>query len=149
MLFKTVQPFMTQRSTPPKPPLLNARDQASVWALTIAGLLLVVGYWFYRGGHRGELIEIDRADPLEVEFLVDVNEAEWPELIQLPGVGPVLGGRIVEYRKQHGDFRSLEELQAVTGIGPRTLEGMRPFLMPIPGEQQMVGEPNRLGAEVN
>lgn len=149
MLCKTVQPFMTKRSSPPKPPLLNARDQASVWALTVAGVLLLIGYWFYRGGHRGELIEIDRAEPLQAEFLVDVNEAEWPELIQLPGVGPVLGERIVAYREQHGEFQSLEELQAVNGIGPRTLEGIRPFLIPIPGEQQMVGGPNPLGAEVN
>ncbi|MEQ8211348.1 MAG: helix-hairpin-helix domain-containing protein [Lacipirellulaceae bacterium] len=142
---------MSQLDTPPsqKPPLLNARDQASVWVLTLAGLLLLVCYWFYRGGHRGELIQIDRAEPLEAEFLVDINQAEWPELSQLPGVGKKLGERIVEYREAHGDFQSLDEIKAVNGIGPRTLENIRPFLIPIPGEQQMVGEPNRFGAEVN
>ena len=66
-------------------PLLNLRDQGSLLALAVSLLVLLASYWLYRGGHRGELIHIDRAPPLEAKFLVDLNRANWPELIQLPG----------------------------------------------------------------
>jgi competence protein ComEA len=48
------------------------------------------------------------------------------ELDQLPGIGPVLARRIVEYRRLHGPFRRLEELRGVRGVGPRLLERLRP-----------------------
>ncbi|QDS99744.1 ComEA family DNA-binding protein [Adhaeretor mobilis] len=118
-----------------KPPLLNPRDQLSVWTLTAALLLLLVALWCYRGGMQGKVIAIDRAEPLQAEFLVDVNRAEWPELIQLPGVGPVLGERIVAHRQEHGEFESLQGLTAVDGIGPKTLDAIRPYLIPIPDRQ--------------
>jgi competence protein ComEA len=48
---------------------------------------------------------------------VDLNTATAAELDQLPGVGPVLAQRIVDYRTQHGGFRSVDELRQVSGIG--------------------------------
>ncbi|GAB3983324.1 hypothetical protein GCM10029978_089680 [Actinoallomurus acanthiterrae] len=48
---------------------------------------------------------------------VDLNTASAAQLDQLPGVGPVLAQRIVDYRTQHGPFRSVEELRQVSGIG--------------------------------
>ena len=91
-----------------------------------------MSYWFTLGGHRGQLIEIDRASPLEAKFLVDVNEATWPEIIQLPGLGEVLAQRVVADRTSNGPFRNVDELTRVDGIGVKTLEKIRPFLMPIP-----------------
>ena len=55
-----------------------------------------------------------------------MNRAGASELDALPGIGPVLARRIVEYRRQHGPFRSVEELRAVRGLGPRLLERLRP-----------------------
>ena len=57
---------------------------------------------------------------------IDVNRALASELDALPGIGPVLARRIVEHRRLHGPFRSLEELRAVRGLGPRLLERLRP-----------------------
>jgi competence protein ComEA len=57
---------------------------------------------------------------------IDLNRAGASELDALPGIGPVLARRIVEHRRQHGPFRSLEELRAVRGLGPRLLERLRP-----------------------
>jgi competence protein ComEA len=56
---------------------------------------------------------------------LDLNEADAEALSRLPGVGPVLAGRIVAARRTRGRFRSLEELLEVPGIGPATLEKIR------------------------
>jgi competence protein ComEA len=48
---------------------------------------------------------------------IDLNAATVTQLDQLPGVGPVLAQRIVDYRTQHGGFRSTDELRQVSGIG--------------------------------
>lgn len=61
-------------------------------------------------------------------LLININTASAAELEQLSGVGPVLAGRIIEYRESAGGFRSVEELIEVRGIGPRTLERLTPFV---------------------
>jgi len=59
---------------------------------------------------------------------VDLNRAGLADLDALPGIGPVLAGRIIRYRDRHGPFREPEELLAVTGIGPRLFERLRPLV---------------------
>ena len=48
---------------------------------------------------------------------VNINTAGADELKALPGIGPAKAEAIVEYRKQHGNFKSVEELKNVKGIG--------------------------------
>lgn len=48
---------------------------------------------------------------------VNINEAMQTELEELPGICPSLASRIIEYREQNGDFKKIEELQNVKGIG--------------------------------
>ena len=59
---------------------------------------------------------------------VDVNQSSKSILAVLPGIGPHRAAAIIRYREQHGRFREPEDLLAVPGIGPATLERMRPFL---------------------
>ncbi len=60
------------------------------------------------------------------EFVpVNVNIANSQELQQIKGVGPVTANKIIEYRKIHGKFNSLEELKKVKGIGDKTLEKIK------------------------
>ncbi|MYE16764.1 MAG: ComEA family DNA-binding protein [Gemmatimonadetes bacterium] len=60
--------------------------------------------------------------------LIDLNRATVSQLRELPGVGPVTAERIVDYRREHGGFRTAEELMEVSGIGPRTLERIAPMI---------------------
>ena len=55
---------------------------------------------------------------------IDVNTAGVAELERLPGVGPTLARRIVEYREAHGAFVSPEDLTRVPGIGPAIYQHM-------------------------
>jgi competence protein ComEA len=122
----------------PQPPndFLRPRDQRTIAVLAAGALALLAAVWWRHGGHRGGVIDIDRAPPLVAKFQVDVNRAEWPELIQLPGIGPTLAQRLVDDREQNGAFCDVEELSRVGGIGPRTLERIRPYLLPIPKETE-------------
>jgi competence protein ComEA len=110
---------------------LRRADQAAVAGLVLLGLASMGGWWVAHGGCRGRLVEIERAEPRSAEFEVDLNEADWPELAQLPGIGEVLARRIVESRQRDGPFLDHEDLQRVRGIGPRTLDGVRPYLRPM------------------
>ncbi len=120
-------------------PLLRAADQAAVAGLVLLALVGMAAYWVVQGGLSGELIEIDRAGPLVARFQVDVNQATWPELSQVPTIGEVLARRIVESRENGGRFVDYQDLLRVNGIGPRTLERMEPYLLPMPGQEEVAG----------
>ncbi len=60
--------------------------------------------------------------------LVDLNRATAEELRALPGIGPVMAGRIVALRRERGRFRKLEELMEVKGVGARTFARLEPLL---------------------
>jgi competence protein ComEA len=131
------------RASSGKPPprwLLRRLDQAVIAGLALFALVAMGLFWLAHGGHRGGLIEIDRADPMKVEFLVDVNRAEWPELSTLPEVGEMLAKRIVAHRQQHGEFQSVEELQQVRGIGPKTFERLKPYVRTITPDSAVAGK---------
>lgn len=121
-------------------PLIRRADQAVIATLTAIAIAGAVAWWVRAGGLSGGLVDIDNAPPLDYRFLVDLNEAGWPELAQLPGVGPTLAKRIVASRDVDGDFRSFEDLRRVNGIGPRKLEGVRRYLLPLPGDTQVAGD---------
>ena len=59
---------------------------------------------------------------------IDLNRASAAELEALPRVGPALARRIVDDREANGPFRSIDELDRVRGIGPRTIELLRPLV---------------------
>src|SRR6476619_6319347 len=120
-------------------PLLRRMDQAAVAVLVVFALVGMAAYWIVQGGPRGQLIEVDRADPLTARFLVDIHKADWPELAALPEVGETLARRIVDSREKNGAFRDHEDLRRVRGIGPATLERVRPYLMPMPGQHEVAG----------
>jgi|GEM_PF-2869547 len=58
---------------------------------------------------------------------VNINTATAEELAKLPHVGAKAAQRIVEYRTAHTTFKSVDELRNVKGIGPKVLDGIRPY----------------------
>ena len=63
-----------------------------------------------------------------VSPLLNINTASAADLEQLPGIGPAIALRIVEYRESYGPFTSIDELDEVTGISPAMVEELRPLV---------------------
>lgn len=73
--------------------------------------------------------EIDRPIPEQHPhaLLIDINTAGEAELSALPRIGPALAKRITEDRSVSGPYPTLDDLDRVPGIGPRTIEAIRPY----------------------
>jgi competence protein ComEA len=60
--------------------------------------------------------------------VININTADEPTLEQIPGVGPVTANAILAYRSRIGHFSSIDQLLDVNGIGPATVENIRPYI---------------------
>ncbi|HWI51875.1 MAG TPA: helix-hairpin-helix domain-containing protein [Symbiobacteriaceae bacterium] len=68
------------------------------------------------------------AKPAAAPAKVNVNTGTVAQFDALPNVSPTVAKNIVDYRSKNGPFKKLEDLDKVSGIGPATLEKMRPYL---------------------
>jgi competence protein ComEA len=100
---------------------LTNRDQ---WLVVIVAVFVVVllGVKWQRLGYidRSEIV-IQRGSE-DIGYQIELNSATWVELTQLRGIGEALAIRIVENREAVGPFSSIDDLQRVPGIGPKTVE---------------------------
>lgn len=114
---------------------LTDRQQVVAGTITIICLSVMIVSQIVGSWRRGRSINIDRTFTAPVvEFRVDINAADWPELTLLPDISETMARRIVEYRESHGQFRVLDEIKNVKGIGPRTFAKMEQYLLPISPE---------------
>lgn len=60
---------------------------------------------------------------------LNLNAAAEADLVRLPGIGPVMAKRIVEYRQAHGPFKRLDDLRKIKGIGAKTYAKLAPLLV--------------------
>jgi competence protein ComEA len=61
---------------------------------------------------------------------ISLSNATQAQLEQLDGIGPALAGRIIQYREQHGGFRSIDQLQEVSGIGDKRFQALKGTIQP-------------------
>ena len=87
-----------------------------MFAFALIGLLLWAGVAF-------------AADPAPARAPLDLNRATAEELETLPGIGAAKAAAILEARDAQGGFSSLDELEAVRGIGPALMAKLRPLVV--------------------
>lgn len=129
----------------------SSEQRAILFLLSTFGLGVIV--WWYRAGQPPP-----EADPIQVaafeNFLratttdtlhsqsiapmsavatsmarVNLNVATYNELVKLPGIGPVMAQRILDFRATQGKFKRLQDLRKVKGIGVKTYEKLAPLLV--------------------
>jgi len=72
--------------------------------------------------------EPERAPTTSPSFPINLNTATFEELLALPGIGDVRARSIIDYRSTHGPFQSIEDIQAVEGIGPGIFEKVKELI---------------------
>ena len=96
--------------------------------LAFLAAVLYLTFGANRAGREDYTVQTERSTEEEiapVRVLVNINTATAEELETVTGIGPVLAQAILDYRAEHGDFRTLDELLEVRGIGSAKLDAMR------------------------
>jgi competence protein ComEA len=115
------------KAQPPDFKLAWPRSAQLTFAFLLGSLLTLLAvhaYGYLRRGTRPSALERG----VGITYRVDLNRATRAELLQLPGIGESLAKRIEEYRLEHGRFRQVNDLIEVHGVGPATLERLRPWI---------------------
>lgn len=81
-----------------------------------------------RIGDKVVRVELGEEGVEPVSFPININTADEITLQALTGIGATYAARIIEYRVEKGGFRDIEELRNIDGIGPSTMDRIRPFI---------------------
>ena len=120
-----------ENSTPVEQPTsflwLTNRDQWLVAMVSVVVVILLAAKW-------QQLRYIDRSEIIlqrgseDIGYQIELNSATWVELTQLRGIGEAIAQRIVNDRNERGPYSSIDDLQRVDGIGPKTVARNRRWL---------------------
>ena len=109
--------------------ILTPKEKRAFYLLLFCFLLGVALYWFEEkelvsGKEISELIKTEKpvAQEKKKSPILNLNEATLAELEEIPGIGPAMAQRIVEYRKAHRRFYKKEELKQVQGVGEKRFQ---------------------------
>ncbi len=123
----------------------NLVDKHYLRAVSFLVVLILIGagYWglrkfnpslflgkpdFIAVPHDEQSEQKKELSPEEKPELLNINTATAEELQTLPGIGPSMSQRIIQHRKEHGSFTSVDELTEVKGIGEKTLDKLKPYV---------------------
>ncbi len=111
----------------------SLRDPEQVaLAAVLIGCLSVLVWWYWELVTRQPAEFLIERTSDGIGYQIDINSATWVELQQLEAIGPVLAKRIVANRDQNGPFSTIDDLQRVSGIGPRTVDRNRRWMKAVP-----------------
>jgi len=105
---------------------MTGRERLAVFVVALVAIG-GLGISYYRGRLAPSPVEILKQTELESQG-VDINMAEWWELVLLPGIGEKTARKIIEYRDSHGPFQSVNDLTKVSGIGPVTVDQIQRYV---------------------
>jgi competence protein ComEA len=134
------QPPTVAPSSSPQPPSVvtawpRSAQLTTAFLLGVAASLLTVQVLgSVRWGARPAELQRDTV----ALYRIDLNRASRAELLQVPGLGPALVERILDYRDQHEGFRRIDDLLQIRGIGPATLQRVRPWLTVATEDEQPI-----------
>ncbi|MEO0080499.1 MAG: helix-hairpin-helix domain-containing protein [candidate division WOR-3 bacterium] len=110
---------------------MNSREKTVLLTLTVmfllgAGISLLKRAKFCRQAERMQLVIQGTFSAESSPYRkVDLNRATRYQLEALPGIGPVIATRIIQYREQHRGFRRVAELRCISGIGPKRFAALK------------------------
>lgn len=133
---------MSNESTPEENSrriLLRRADQLTVGVVVAASLVVICGYYVGNIGRQRNALEVEKYKRSDVQFWVDINTADWPELMQLPMIGEETARKIVRWREENGRFADHEDVMNVPGIGPKTFQAIQPYFQPMPKTHSVAG----------
>jgi len=105
--------------------LRRKQSAALIASIVLCWLMIAAVMIFYAAGrfYKDDIVIYDKVNP---------NQAPLESLVRLAGVGPATGNAIIQYRLDAGQgntaFTKPADLQAVRGIGPKTVEKIKPWL---------------------
>ena len=99
-------------------------------AIPLFCLILLTGLFIYRA-FLFEPVELGTIAPIEQgqgNGKVNINTADADTLTMIPGIGPAIAERIIQYREKYGPFHKTEDIKKVSGIGDKTYEEIRKYI---------------------
>lgn len=108
---------------------IPGRRLGTLFGVSVVAIVVVLGWAVQHRDGDGAINLARDQQRLPLNFLVDVNTGRWVELANLPGIGPKTAKAIVAYRISAGGFKSVDQILDVKGVGPKTLQRVRRFLV--------------------
>ena len=120
--------------------MLNLTKQEKGVIIFLAGMaVLGLGIKIVRSSGQDLELEIKASEIAPVQQnidqillqarIVNINKDEKEKIVSLPGIGPVLSRRIIEYRKINGPYQKPDQLMDVSGIGPKKFEQIKKYIV--------------------
>lgn len=110
-------------------PAANGKPGTVLVAAALLGGLCWIAWMRLDRSVDASFVDRGRAEAALPDMRIDLNAADAAQIGLLPGIGPRLAHRIIEHRSAQGSFASIDDLDNVQGIGPRTLDAARPYLV--------------------